>query len=189
MGEYIYKTLPSSVREVTIKLSDGTIVNGTCGEYAYAYKPYLTDEKENRKMDNRYVAPARRAFKISAANPPKYGAHIGKEHPRMQVGDTVFAANQRVALSDFYMNRVGFIINLAPNGRDERTLAQKINPDNYGHVTLCDYVGKVLMHDYKAGEWTLTGGGDPMDSLPHWKAKLDPQDLFLFENMERSYAK
>lgn len=182
MGDYIYKTKPATLRAVTIKLTSGIIIDAaTIGEYQYAYKPYSSDAL-NRKMHTRLIKPAMRAFEKSGIEPPKYGVYVSDTHKHLALGDRVFDAGRKVAIRDQSVSTVGFIISLDPHGKDERTLAQRVDPDHFGYGFLRSYVADILVCNLPDGGTVM---GDPKEYISAWKAKLSPEDRAAFEYMER----
>lgn len=188
MGDYIYKTGPALVRQATIKLDTGEMLHTTVAGYKFAYKLYnwgIGNCKDpNLRFHSRFVAPAVRAFAKRSMDVPNWGAAI-EDKGRVEVGDRVFKTTRSVSMVDYYFDRVGTVINLDDSERDDRTLAQRINPGHYGfgRASVLQYVGMIILHDYGFRGQPATE--DPAEYIAQWKAKLDPDDLNIFERLER----
>ena len=105
--EYVYKTKPSDVHTVTVKLDSGDTVTVPVGIYRYAYKP--SRHSDTGKQWEQHVAPAERASERSQQPAPAYGV-VYEEGRGFYPGQPVYTTGSAGVIDDIaFAQRAGVI--------------------------------------------------------------------------------
>ena len=146
MGAYIYRTTPSRHARITYRDNQtGELIDADCSIYEYAYKPYWSNEQANRRMEQRLVAPARRAFTRLNEQPHKFG--ITAHDDVITLGASVWRTRRNVSVNDTgwgdYYPYVGKLIAVKRLWGGFRVESMKQSLD----------AGQDVIHKYFRGGW------------------------------------
>lgn len=115
MGAYIYRTTTTKTARIEYRSKEtGEIVEADASVYEYAYKPSICGNWDdfNRKMEQRFVDPARRAFKRLDKKP--HDLMIISHEGKIQLGSSVYRSRGHIAVNDMgfgdYYPAVGKVV-------------------------------------------------------------------------------
>ena len=120
VGAYIYRTTTTKTARIMYRSKEtGELVEADANAYEYAYKPSSSDWGDfNRKMEQRLIEPARRAFRRLDKKPHELMilCHDGK----IELGSTVYRSRGAIAVNDLgfgdYYPAVGNIVSVKRRG-------------------------------------------------------------------------
>ena len=159
MGAYIYRTTTTKTARIVYRSKEtGELVEADANVYEYAYKPSMSDWGDfNRKMEQRLIEPARRAFKRLDKKPHELMilCHDGK----IELGSTVYRSRGAIAVNDLgfgdYYPAVGNIVSVkrCGAGLSVDSLKARLDHGLDSIHTTGTVNGQYRMQLVREGEW------------------------------------